>query len=563
MMRAATAFLLLGVACGAAGDGVIDVPTNCQFNFVVGGGEPVVAPDLVVLSADIIDAGYFGVTTLDWSITYDGIEVPFTLREDFGFDIEFLADQPGPYQVSLSGTIGDQICDASARPVNVQSSGALENAYVLRVLAPGIDYGRSVSVYGGADYSLGTIDVAEARHELSVLGASDQPLDAYVRVLPAAFDDFGSEAASDDQGLLALALAPGNYDLEVIPYDPTEAPFVAQVAAPNMPSSISSPAVMDVDAEVTGVAGASVRISRDDGPGASAVTDGSGDVLVPTVATGSVTRVDVAPPAGSPLPAITATRAGAAGAVVIDYQAPSTTSFGPAILDDEGVAAAGARVLLTAEWDDAAQVTFDGGSPLSAAGRYTVLATADVSGNLPTLSVPEVVYTAVLVHDGSVSVQTVDLSSGSGAPSSLQLASSVAISGQVSSGGSPVPGVRVRAVGQGALAGLGNEPIAITDSSGNYSLFASIDGDYQLVVDGDPNGGYARTEVPASVTGPATIDIAVGSALTLGGQIVDGSGAVARASVIVVDPLSGNVVGRAITDGDGNFAIPVPDPGTN
>ncbi|MBT8495085.1 MAG: carboxypeptidase-like regulatory domain-containing protein, partial [Deltaproteobacteria bacterium] len=477
MRRAAAALLIAAIACGA-GDNGIDVPDNCVFDFTVGGGEPVIAPELVVLSADIVDANYVGVRSIEWSISYDGVEVPFTLREEFGFDIEFLADQPGPYQVIISGEIGDRTCDANARPVNVQSSGAQESAYALRVLAPGVDYGRSVIVYGGADYSLGTIDVALARQQLSVVDADDQPLDAYVRVLPAGLAKFGSEAASDEEGLLALALAPGDYELEIIPYDQTEAPFAAQVSAPNLPQTIGSPTVVDVAVEVVGVAGAAARVSRSDGPGASALTDGGGDALVPTVAAGSVTRVDVVPPAGSILPVITATEAGSAASLVVDYQTPAATSFGPAILDASGSPAAGAQVLLTAQWDDAAEVRFDDGPAQNVAGRHTSLSIADGSGDLATVLVPAVVYTAVLIHDGAVSVQTIDLTAG--APSSLQLASPVAISGRVSSFGSPVPGVRVRAVGQGVLAGLGAEPIATTDSSGNYSLPASLDGEYKL-----------------------------------------------------------------------------------
>jgi len=538
----------------------------CSLSFVVVGGDPVEAPATVVLDATV-RTELVGFRELFWSVTFEGQAIAHTVRnENDASTIEFAAPQPGPYEVALSGRVGSVACDAGDAAVNVLAPMAAADEYLLQVVPPdGASYARLVTVYGGADSSLGPVDLAQAQAGTRILDSAGAGLAAFVRFVPAGYAVGAAELASTATGEVEVALAPGLYDVVVAPYG-DQAPFSASAIDAELPASIRSPTPSSVGVSVTSgtaLSGAIVRLAVDEDPAALATTNGAGAAQL-EVAPGGALEIEVVPPQGSVLPSLSTTSVGVPSSIGVAYQAPSTRVISFAVVDGGGSPLPGAHVRVSGSVSAAGTIDVGAGAKV-VAGRFVRTWVADGSGVVGPVTVPQTLYDVVIDPDGAVpSLATLDVRVGQPSPAQLVYAAPVAITGTVeTSGGSSVDGALIRARAIGSLSGLGADGAsALTNASGQFSLILASGEDYEVIAEGDPDGAYAHayTLITAGPGGQA--DIVVADAIALQGRLQRNADVVSGAQVLLLDPVTGTVIARAVSAADGSFALGIPDPGT-
>jgi len=560
---AASMGLVLVASCGG---GQADMGATCSLSFVVVGSPPVEAPATVVLDATV-DTSLVGFRELSWEVSFEGAPVAYLVRnENDATTIEFEAPQPGPYEVALSGRVGTVECAVGDAAVNVLAPAAAAAEYVLQVLpVTGTGYARLVTVYGGADSSLGPLDVQQATTSTRLIDSSGAGLEAFVRFVPAGFEASATELASTSAGEIEVGLAPGRYDLLVAPYGDS-APFQVAGLSETLPTWISAPSPKVVAVNVASgapLSGAVVRLAVDGGPAALTTTNGAGAGQA-KVAPGSAIEIEVIPPQGSSLPRLATTTSAVPSSISVAYQAPSTRTLSFTVVDEGSDPLPGARVRLAGTVSGAGTIDV-GAGPKVTTGRFVRTLIADGSGVVGPVTVPQVLYDVVVSPDGGMpTLATLDLQVGQPSPAQLVYAAPVAIAGTVATAdGGAVDGALVRARAVGALSGLGADGAAVlSNAAGVFSLTLASGEDYEVVVEGDPDGAYARSQTLVTSGLGVQADVEVAEAVTLQGRLQRGTEALVSARVVLIEPTTGAVIASTITGDDGSFAVPVPDPGT-
>jgi len=557
-----------------------------------------VAPATVYVDGSISREGAVsGVEAYAFSVTLAGVPQATQERDPFdGSKIQFDATVPGPYRVTLTGSVGYTSCTDGEEIINVVEPGANTDVYRLRfVPAPGQPapaQERTVAIPGGAAYDLGAIALDSGVLASGVVRDADaDPLPAYLRVALVGSAAQEVETFAGAAGSFSARLPAGSYDVLVVP----EGSLVAPERFAGLALSSLGQLELDAGDAVSGIVldpagdplvGARVSLRSGGVPSTIATTDGTGAFSVLARA-GSATSVHVSPPDGSGLPGLDLPAdAGLVAAsdtpLTIRYAAglTSRTVSLDVLASDQATPAAMARTTWIARPMSAAgTVTPEGNSALEAVGVARVSAVADGDGALSGVVLPETTYDLIVepasaLAADSPGLHTVNLSSGSSTPASVSLADAATLTGTVTrSGGVAVPGAQVTAVPRGALTNMaGASATATTSEEGAFALALVGTGEYDLVIE-PPGSSLARARVEGvtapSAGGSAAIEptgltaaIAVTGSVTIPGVA---GGATGVHVMLLCHDCTGMAahlpVADAVADRSGRFALAVPDPG--
>lgn len=514
-----------------------------------------------------------GTLAYAWSVEQDGRPVAFTAQTADGSEIAFSVPDPGVYDVRLD--VGGSVvrCPTSTLSLNVGVANADSAAYRIRVVPPPgvamLPLDAIETIPGGATYQLGPLFAAgNPPRTLFVLGAGGG-VPAYLRLTPEG-PGAAVEAFADATGAATLMVPSGGFDVLVVP-------SVAGLAPHRFVGPQGTSLVLDdhtLAGAVTGpgggpLAGARVQITAAGAPSSVATTaaDGRFTVWSDAVA-GDAVIVDVAPPAGSGLPRLSATARAPSAAMAIAY-APNLAlrDLAGLVVVRDGVPLAGARVTLVGD-SGAAGTIAQGATPAVATGAVLIATTADASGALPHTLVPTAALTAVIATGGDLAVVALDTAH---APASLDAPAPQQVPTQITVGGRPVAGAVVDFVPTGVLAQVAAPSVrAIADDAGLVSARLVRGGHYDVRV-ADPAGIGALTAIPdvAATALPSTI--ALTPAIQLRGSVLftaPGSasaqplaGAAVQVLCAACDGLAaGRPLAEGTTDLAGRFVLAIPDP---
>jgi hypothetical protein len=527
-----------------------------------------------------------GTLKYQWTVVRDdGQAIRTTAQTNDGSAISFPIPVAGVYDVRFDA-IGSLIsCPTVTQTINVGVANARRAAYRIRVVPPPdtamLPIDTVETIPGGASFQLGPLfAVGNAPSTLHVVDPAGHGVPAYLRITTAS----SGAAVEVFTGADGTATA-------LVPTEAADVLIVPSVAgvAPHMFRSVlgTTSFVLDaatitgsvVDASGAPVAGAKVQITGDGVPSSLATTAASGSFTVwSDAAPGQAAVIDVAPPAGSGLPRLSASSAG-----VLALDKPLRIAFGVnlvapdlvgLVVARDGAPLAGARVTVVGDSGAGGTITpvRTGTSPVVATGAVVVAATTTAAGALPHTRVPSGALSAVIAAGGDdFAVVALDTAH---APASLDAPAPVVVPSVITVGGAPVAGAVVDFLPTGALAQVAAPSVqAIAGSganAGQVSARLAVGGHYDVRIH-DPAGVGALTVLPdveATALPPA---LALAPAIKLRGSVLftgPGSASAAPLAGAAVQILCTGCVGLAAdrplaegtTDLAGRFQLPIPDP---
>lgn len=532
-------------------------------------------------SVDIIGAP--GVFTYDWSVTSSvSGNVSFTMEASDNSQIGFIAAAPGFYTVSVSidGPVPNG-CSFASGTVNVTDPGANVDNYRLRTVPPsGIAPPQEtiIQVLGGGDTSRNIALDPGLNASGTVRNAANQGIAAYVKFIPVAAPNAFTELFSTNTGTFSTKLIGQNHDVLVIPTSTALAPKMLSWTATTPPQfSLSVGPGTLVNGTVIGPGGAGfanakIQLSSGGVPSTVGTTaaDGSFSLRADFPANAMIT-VKVTPPNASGLPRLEAIgQFNLAQSMQVTY----ATSLATCNLQNTPVRRAaanqpGAKVTIVASLSGVAGSVTTGTTTANALGTVRAAATANSSGQLPSILVPRAPLSVVVeLGTNDFAVDTIDTSTC--AAQTIDAAAMTIPTGTArNSANAALSGVRVEATPLGVLALADAQTvIATTAQDGTFSLPLAAGGRYDVRFV-DPFARGARLELrniaPAGVPGNAVLP----NALRITGKVsVAGSTQpIPNASVqILCATCSGIEAARPVaetaTDSLSDYRIAVPDPGT-
>ena len=553
-------------ACGSENSGDDQCKVAVQFDPV----SPE-APATVIARAGLTNGS--GVLTYDWTVSHDGTAIATAPRTPAGNEIEFVAAQPGIYEVTLFA----QGCDFWEGTLNVRPPSANQHTLRLRFApppdstVPGQE--RVVTIPGGADYDLGVISLdAGLTVPLAVRDGVGAFVPAYVRITSRATPDVQVELVTGDAGTDSVRVLPGNHDVLIVPLTGDLAPARVDDWTPGIDAL-----AVGVGQATTGVvlgpggplAGARVSMvtAGNTPPSTVATTGADGRFTVRWSVPGAA--LAIVPPAGAGLPRLTAPLADVnlGAPLTIRYAAGLTLhDLGGLAVTVGGAPASGGSAQFAFDVASAGTIE-DGVVSRLVPGSHRDTVAIDGAGRLAA-------YRAagstgrVLVRGATGPGAVVLLDLGAGLPASLDGAAPVAQAvAFVDEAGQPIRDVQVRATLDGDLAHLGApSPAATADASGLATLLLAPGATYQLAAS-DPRQVHAEVRgLVAAGTTPEPFVLA--DAIAIRGELratgtttgLPSAGVTALCyqctGIERTQPL-----GFAVTDGGGRFAVRLADPG--
>jgi Carboxypeptidase regulatory-like domain len=560
----------------AGGDDGTDQP--CHLNLVFDPQNVVAGPTTMIrVSAVTVDV--LGVLAYSWRVTFGGTPVNVTSAQDDGSQIEFLAPDPGTYDVNLNiaGTPG--FCTAASTSINVRARGAQNGMLRLRVVppptvaAPPLE--KSVTVYGGGDANLGIVGLDRGTLVHPLVSGPDGGVPAYLRFAPLSAVDAVVEAFSDASGHVDVQLLPQPHAVFVVPADAGSAP--RRIASWSPASTMIG---VDAGSSITGtvhdpadapLAGAKVQLSIDGVPSTLATTasDGSFALRAVTAGAGAVT-VEVTPPNASGLPRLSATSQTFNLSTALQIRYASGLARKDLVgtqVQRQGAPVANAAVMVVGSLPAAGTVT--AGTSASAAGNIRVSSSTNAMGKLPGMLVPTGanLSAVITVAAGDLAVAVLDL--GDPLPTILDAPAMQPVTTAVQ--GPPdvdLRGAIVDFVPSGALAMAGAPALHVTaGTSGVFTAMLADGGHYDLRFH-DPAGRAAPLVVANRVAGSVAPAYRLPAALLVQGSlIVGGTQVLPNASVqMLCDACTGieraKPIAETVSDENGQFTLAVPDLGT-
>ncbi|HEX4423626.1 MAG TPA: carboxypeptidase-like regulatory domain-containing protein [Kofleriaceae bacterium] len=558
---------------GGSGSGAAGM---CNLNFLVAPMTPVAGPGTVVhVTAQLFEGS--GLLDYQWTVDHDGSSIATTMVDGDPSQIEFAAPDPGVYDVGLVLDGAPPTCATKQQAVNVRAPGAPSETLRLRVLPPRGTTAPPLElfepIFGGAEADLGTMPVESGTPTtVQVTDPSGAGVPAYVRLSPGSTSDAIVEAFTGSDGSAAVTLYSGPDEVLVVPSVPGLAPRQIE-------HWIGGPIALDAGQAISGVvrdpsgavlAGAQVQVTIGGVPSTLATTAGDGSFTVaaePAIAGASVT-VDVAPPATSGLPRLSATSMAWSldTPVQIRYAANVTRRNLTGLVVRRGGAPVGnARVTVVGAVGAVGTVT--AGAAATASGEVAIATTSNAAGVLPSVMVPAAALSAVIaVGAGDLAVAALDTSAG--VPASLDAPAMQLITTAVTDAhGDGLGNTVLDLVPAGALAQAAAPPLqVVADATGAITATLATGGHYDLRFH-DPSGRGAPTVI-ADLT-PATIatSITLGPTIAIRGTLLYGGiSPLASASVqFLCEDCTGiertRPIVEGVTDEAGRFTLAIPDPG--
>jgi hypothetical protein len=537
---------------------------------------PVADPSSTI-RVSVLGDGHGGV--VNWDVTLNGGEVPFSYVQPDHTSIELVAASPGIYVIALEVNDSNLACTHASRTLNVRAAGAKLSHLRLRV-APPTELGvppleQPLTIEGGANADLGAIVIDRGVPvDLHVMGAGGG-VPAYVRFSPTGSRNAVVEAFADSAGRVDATLADDLYSVLVVPSGAGGVPHRFSdwaSAASNDLSVVGGAAISGSvhDPADTAIAGATVQLSIDGVPSTVATTDAAGRFTVQAAATTGAVTVEVDPPAASGLPRLAAssTSFDLAQPVQVRYAANLIRrSLSGVQVKRAGVAVAGARLMVVGSLPAIGTVMV--GASATATGEVRIAAIANGAGALPAQLIPAAQLQAVVtVAPGDLAVAALDTTSA--VPAALDApAMQVIATGAAGPGGVMLPGAVLDIVPSGALAMAAAPPLhLIADSNGTFTAALAAGGHYDLRFL-DPGGRAGPLVVGDRVATTVERDgyplpkvLGITGALLLGG-----TQALPNASVQILCSTCTGVertkpIAEGMSDETGRFILAVPDPGT-
>jgi len=586
-MRQAIAVLVMAAACSAGLDSNVRPDGNQASDGASAdsgsGGcavsydpiDPVASPTLPIRAYTSV-ANPNGLVTFAWSVTFNGNAVPYTEQAADGSQIGFIAANPGFYTVYVTITNSFE-CPSASAVINVAAPGANTDVFRLRTVPPpslAPPQETFVQVKGGANANRDiTLETGIPVTGLVKNSATMAGVTAYLKFMPRTMPTAFSELFSSASGAYSLHLLTLDHDVLVIPTVAGLAPkLVTWTAVPTTPQLFVGPGTV-VNGTVrgpggAGFAGAKVQLYAGGVPSTLGTTAADGSYSVRTDFPTSATQVTVkvTPPAASGLPRLEATsNYNLAGAININYAASLTTcDLANTPVRRGGTAQPNAQVSIVGSLAVVAG-TING---VNATNTVRVSATANGSGQLPTMLVPRGTLSAVTelsMTDHAVSAVNTSTCS----VAQIDAPAMTAINGTTKKPDmTAIGGIRVEAEPIGNLALAGVAAVQVTsNASGAFSLPLAGGGRYNVRFF-DPQQHVAPLVTNDVAPAGVPTNALLAQALSLSGKVMVGSSNVpAGTSVqILCATCSGLEQSRPITETATNnvsrYAIAVPDPGT-
>jgi len=565
----AFAVALAAAGCAESADGA--EPGTCSVALAFTPAMPVATPGAKV-RVNALVSGVGGVLDYAWTVHRGGAAVDFEEALANGSAIEFLAEDPDVYDVTLDVWAPTGSCPRAREEIAVLDPNGNLLEVRLHVVPPA-DAGappttRRLRLVGGTDYPVGPVVLDPGVLVTRSVQSGGTGVPAYLRFSPAGMDEASVEAFSAATGAFTVRVHDTTHEVLVIPSDPGLAPR-------RVTWSPSQPTIsVDAGTEITGavhhgtspIAGAKVQLMLDGVPSTVGTTGADGAFVVRgTYAAGAPVKVVVTPPAGSGLPRLEADGA-------LDVARPIAIAYASAIaLRDVGGTAIrrgpsalpGARVTLVGELASIGTVT--AGVTATARGHVRIPLTADAGGVLPAALAPAGPLEAVIVAGAAdVAVSAFDL--GPSVPSMLDAPAMLTQTTTVL-GSEPLAGVRLSLIPTGALAAAGIPASdVVSDETGALRAKLAAGGTYDLVWT-DPAGRVGQhiarevASLDASYVLPPALRITGTLSVTGNPNRIQGA-----AVTILCDACTGLDRERPIAEGAsdhlGVFSLAVPDPGT-
>ncbi|MBK9030683.1 MAG: carboxypeptidase regulatory-like domain-containing protein [Myxococcales bacterium] len=507
-----------------------------------------------------------------------GADVATTRRTTDGRDVDFVADQPGVYEVTLDVTGGSDACPTWVGDKNVRDPGAMAGSLRLRFTPPASagapTQERLVVVPGGADFAAGVLAIDPGESwAIVVRDGGGAAVPAYVRLTSRATPDATIEVITSAGGGERADLATGRYDALVIPLVDDLAPAVRTNWEPAL-GALQVAAGTTVagtvhDAGGGPVVGARVSIAgaSDLAPSTVATTAADGTFAINWQARADATLV-VAPPIATGLARLTAPLAGLDLTTPLDvrYQAGHpVVDLGGVPVRAGGALAASGHVLFALDLGVVATVT-DGVTATMAEGHHRDRVAVDAAGRLaPYRATAGSGRAFVIGAPGPGAVALLDLAqplSAIDAPASATL-----VGVTVDAAAAPVAGARLTATVDGDLAHLdAPTATAVAGADGRFTMALAPGATYQLAIV-DPRARVAARRLAVSAIDGDLGLVTLPPAVRVRGTVRLVGQSVGLPDVGVTALCGGcagldrtRPLGEAVSDVAGDFAVVVPDP---
>jgi len=487
--------------------------------------------------------------------------------------VNFLASTPGTYNVGVRVDGAFPSCPDAIEPFNAEAPGANMVQYRLRVL-PGTaapPQERLVLVKGGASASLDEVPVDPGVLATGEIKAGTTGVPAYLRFIPLGTPDAYVEAFTTQTGAYSARVLNTIHDVLVVPTIPGYPPQLVRgwspaVVAAQVTAGTAIAGVVRVGGAP--IAGAKVQITIGGIPSTLATTAGDGTFSVRSIATAGVpATVDVTPPPATGLPRITATGTFTLGtSMQVTFAAQTLRDLAGTTVRRGGTAVGGAQLAVVGTLPAAATIT--AGATVDADGIVRLAATANGSGQLPTLLAPAAqLAAAITVAPGDVALTPIDLRTT--VPTSITAAPMQEVFTTLKHGADPLPGAVLDVVPAGALALAGMPGVrAVAEANGVVSVPLAPGASYELRP-ADPRGRAAPIPAVTVTTGSVAATYTLAPAVRISGvlELAGSSNPLGGAGVqILCTDCSGvarsRPLGETATTGAGAFDVAVPDPGT-
>jgi hypothetical protein len=561
-----------------------------------------------ILAAEVSPTGGVGPYTFYWTVTYaGGVDVPVSLRNQDGTQVDIPVDNPGSYTIEVVQTTGRGYACRAVKSVLVKNLTGKNDQVLVRFIPPassGIPVQQhKFSITGGTpqgdlNFTLET----GIPLDLPVTDLAGHTAPVFVRLVANA-KGFETEAYLAAGAPVQLTVLDDSYDLLVIPDERGPKQFAPTLTVNQALSIFTQPyAQVTLDPGVvvsgnvtaaggTAVEGARVMLTRGRLPSTVGVVDASGGFSV-RVQSGAGFGVSVAPPESSGLPdlelpdGVTVATVGADLAVAYDASILPIHDLSAEVRSHTAAqVVAGARVTLRGQISTAGTVTV-GTSTLPAPGVVRRVATTGANGIVSFPGLPAGNYDLVVeplghgLSDDATTRATVTLPVSPG-PVAVPLFRKVTLSGTLQRPadlvGRPIAGTTVKAilrVSEAAPATLGAAPATAADAVGAFGVRvdpvnATAAVEYALVADPPSASGMARAMRVIrvdSLDDVAPTPLPLPRGLLLAGVVTPEFGAPVAGVFVqayryrAADQEDPAARAEAVTDAEGRFSLIFCDP---